>query len=456
MASLYKRKIDGKKSKKWYVSWYDADNDRWRDSVAYTDKRASAELGERLEKESAMKAEGLIDPLDEHRRRPVAELLAEFISTLKSTGRSSRYVLQVENRIQRIIDGTSIKHLHELDPVRVNEFLSSLRTEKKKRLSGHTTNEYIRCLREFTKWAVLARRLGLDPLASLKRVERKAIKPTHPRRGLSWTELGKLLDAAERRPLLEVQTIRTGPNKGMPTAKVSDRVKANKIHKGRERRLVYLLAIWTGLRRNEIRQLRWADVDLDCLPRRIRLRAETTKSKRADSVVIHPQLAEALRQFKPTACSPDDQVVSTVPDMKAFKADLKLAGIEYGDQAMGYADLHATRMSLSTKMAAEGLSLRVRQAQMRHTDPRLTDNTYMDENLLPIADEIMRLPSIPVGDAGKRTPDKPIASGHGRGNDGSNAGNMQETLLTARRDGSCHGLTDTGEKVAKQLQGGVA
>ena len=62
-----------------------------------------------------------------------------------------------------------------------------------------------------------------------------------------------------------------------------------------------------------------------------------------------------------------------------MKADLKLAGIEYGNEQIGYANLHAQRMSLSTSMAVHQLSPRVRQAHMRHTDPRLTNVTYMDE-----------------------------------------------------------------------------
>lgn len=35
---------------------------------------------------------------------------------------------------------------------------------------------------------------------------------------------------------------------------------------------------------------------------------------------------------------------------------------------------------------------------MRHTDPRLTETTYMDEALLPIASELTKVPPIPEGD----------------------------------------------------------
>jgi hypothetical protein len=74
------------------------------------------------------------------------------------------------------------------------------------------------------------------------------------------------------------------------------------------------------------------------------------------------------------------------------RGDLKLAGINAGNRESGFVDFHSLRMTLSTTMAAGGLTARVRQAHMRHTDPRLTENTYMDERLLPVADELATLP----------------------------------------------------------------
>ena len=63
-----------------------------------------------------------------------------------------------------------------------------------------------------------------------------------------------------------------------------------------------------------------------------------------------------------------------------------------------HTDLHAQRKTPSTMLAAAGISQRVRQAHMRHTDPRLTENTYLDEGLLPIVAELAKLPSIPRPD----------------------------------------------------------
>jgi len=193
--------------------------------------------------------------------------------------------------------------------------------------------------------------------------------------------------------------VRHGPDQGKLVAKVGERALAKARHKGRQRRLVYLLAVWTGLRRNEIRQLIWGDVQLDCLPARIALRAGTTKSKRADSLPIHPQLAEDLRAWRPAGAAPTDRVFSTVPNMKCLRADLALAGIPDKDQAGRYVDFHSLRVSLSTMLAANGVTPRATQALMRHTDPRLTAGVYTDEKLLPLAGELLAVPSIPTSGA---------------------------------------------------------
>ncbi len=398
MPSLYKRKSDKRrKGSRWIVRWRDAETGKWRDKTAYTDRDASLELGRNLERESARKAEGLTDPLDAQRRRPVSEHMDEFIAKLKTAGRDARYRLQVENRINRVINGIGAKLLTDLDPMKVSRYLSELRV-KGRALSGATRNEYVGSLRAFTNWAVESRRIHTDPLVSLKRTERRVIKPEHPRRALSAEDIGALLDAAERRPLLELRTIRRGPDKDKQLAKVKPATAAKANRLGRERRLCYLLAVWTGLRRSEIAALTWGDVDIEGALPRIRLRAETTKSRRADTLTVHPQLADELAKARPADVKANTPIVRTVPGMAALKADLKFAGIEYGTRATGYADFHALRKSLSTMMAAAGMSQRARQAHMRHTDPRLTEGAYMDEALLPIASELAKLPSIPKPD----------------------------------------------------------
>lgn len=399
--SVYKRKKDRRrKDAKWIVAWTTAAGKR-KAKTAYTDYQASVELGRKLARQAAMEALGEVDRFEQHRNTPIETHLTEFIEGLHSAGRAPRYVMQVKNRIRRVLRGLSIERLCDLDPVAVDRFLADL--ARRKGHSGITRNEYVTSIKSFTKWAVIFRRLKDDPLAGLRVTERRAIQPAHPRRALSSDEIARLLDAAKQRPLRELQTIRHGPRKGERAAEVKPETRERALRKGRERRMVYLLAVWTGLRRGEIRQLTWGDVHLGTVPARITLRAATTKSKRADSLPVHPQLAEALREWKPADAGPGEAVVGTVPNMKCLRADLALAGIPDQDEAGRYVDFHSLRVSLSTMLAANKVSPRAAQALMRHTDPRLTASVYTDEKLLPLSAELQSVPGIPgrAKDAGQ-------------------------------------------------------
>ena len=148
---------------------------------------------------------------------------------------------------------------------------------------------------------------------------------------------------AARRPLAELRTVRTGANVGQLVATVKRGPRDRALRLGRERRTANLTAVWTGLRRGEVAALAWCDIDLDGSLPSIRLRAETTKSKRADVTALHPQLAGELRAFTPPTASPEHLVVSTVPSMKALRADLRLAEIDPGTRTTGFIDLHSLR-----------------------------------------------------------------------------------------------------------------
>ena len=64
------------------------------------------------------------------------------------------------------------------------------------------------------------------------------------------------------------------------------------------------VAVWTGLRRSELRQLEWRDVLLDEPMPHLKLRAATTKPGRADTILLHPQLAENFVPIAPPTLAP--------------------------------------------------------------------------------------------------------------------------------------------------------
>jgi integrase len=167
--------------------------------------------------------------------------------------------------------------------------------------------------------------------------------------------------------------IRRGKDKGKLTAKVRMAMLQRARQVGGQRRHPYIVAIWTGLRRSELVALEWRDVFLDGQVPHLKLRVAATKSRRGDMIPLHPQAMEELLAFGPPSAKPTDRVLPVVPSMKVLKADLRLAGIEYGNADIDYADLHAQRKTLNTMLAAHKVDPRTRQAQLRHTDPRLTE-----------------------------------------------------------------------------------
>ena len=79
------------------------------------------------------------------------------------------------------------------------------------------------------------------------------------------------------------------------------------------------------------------------------------------------------------------------------EADLAQAGIAHEVAGKGVVDFHALRKTYSTLLAAAQVPQRIRQAAMRHADPRLTETTYMDEEVLPVFEHVSALP--PLGQA---------------------------------------------------------
>ena len=148
--------------------------------------------------------------------------------------------------------------------MKVHRFLSGLRS-KKPPLSGITRNEHIASIKAFTKRAVEARRITADPLASLKRAERKAIRRTHLRRALTVPELAKFLVVAANRALKRLLTACHGRKHGRQEAKLRPSFRERARLVGKHWRFAYPLALRTGLRRSEMAAVTWGDIDLDAL-----------------------------------------------------------------------------------------------------------------------------------------------------------------------------------------------
>jgi integrase len=151
---------------------------------------------------------------------------------------------------------------------------------------------------------------------------------------------------------------------------------------GRVERVMYLTAAMTGMRQGELFALRWRDVDWAAQRIRVRqnyVRGEfgTPKSKRSSrSVPLANRVAGELDLlFKDSLRKGDDDLVFAHPEtgkpidrsklLKRFKAALRRAEVRE-------VRFHDLRHTFGTRMAAQGVPMRVLQEMLGHRDFKTT------------------------------------------------------------------------------------
>ncbi len=312
MASIFKRSEDRRDKRKPYLIAYTDEHGKQHTVTGCTDRAATEEIAAKLQADARLRKRGILDAtrerIAEQSRRPIGEHIGEFVQHVKAGkpgGHTPRYLLQVDNRLRVLRKSAELKHLQGLNKDRVATFVNEL---QRKRLSGIMVNEYVGTIQAFTWWCVSTGRLESDRLAALKKQNDSRIDEKRPRRAFRPEGIGVLLETMRIRPVLELRTIRHGPRTAEAAAKVRDDILERADRLGRGRALAYMLALWTGLRRSELRALQWQDVWLDSIPAQLILRARTTKAKRADRIALRPQAAELLRTCLAKKVNPTDRV----------------------------------------------------------------------------------------------------------------------------------------------------
>jgi len=311
-------------------------------SLETSDKRCAEKRRDDLRKEKLYEREGLIlpKPVREAAQRKLSEHLEDFIGDMRRRGKSEKYLANLEFRVGALIPSCGWETARD---VTADSFQSWRREQKE--LSAKTANDYLEAVRCFFNWLIKNERVQVNPLASVEKVRTEG-RETRQRRAFNGEEMRQLLAVVPA-----------------------------------ERKAVYLMAVHTGLRRSELAALKWGDLNLDAVMPFVQVRASTTKNSKPAAMRLHPDVVKAIQEIKGDK-EPDKSVFSRFPRIERFRRDLKKAGIPYRDGAGHFADFHSLRKTFGTNLANAGVSSRVAMALMRHSDRRLTDKIYTDENLL--------------------------------------------------------------------------
>ncbi len=269
MASIYRPSYtvvkNGKKvrhkSPRWHIGYTDADGIRRR-VKGFKDKIATAQLAAKLEKEAELAEAGVFDKYAQHRRRPLAEHLADFRKNLSDKGNTPQHVNLVHNRVKAIVKSCGFTYIDDISASRVQSYLAERRRAG---LSIQTSNFYLQAMKQFCRWLISDRRTADSPLAHLKGQNVK-LDRRHDRRALELEELQRLLKAAL-----------AGPKHHQMT--------------GQERAMLYKMAVNTALRANELATLAWTSLDLEGPEPAVTVLAGYSKHRREDLVYLPAELA---------------------------------------------------------------------------------------------------------------------------------------------------------------------
>ena len=190
------------------------------------------------------------------------------------------------------------------------------------------------------------------------------------RRALTGTEQARLIEAAEN---------------GSPFESVS----------GKDRAILYQVALGTGFRIAELASLTPESFDLVANPPTATVGAGYSKRRRRDVQPIRPELAAAVSRWI-AGKAPGARLwsIPSVWSARMIRIDLEAAGIPYCDVNGHYADFHALRHSFISSLALSTAPVKIVQSLARHSTPVLTLNVYAHVETADQAGALGALPDL--------------------------------------------------------------
>jgi len=410
MASIYKDKRTGK----WKIA-YSPRPRRRKVVTGCTDYKATKALADKLESESWQLRTGVADSRSKKYAQAEANPLivkdaegkivgghvADFHAALLAKGVTDKQAQEVRFKAVRVLDLCKAQRVSDISPSAIQTAIAHLRDEE--HLSLQTCNHHLRAVKQFSRWLRSDGRSREDAISHLSGYNVK-LDRRHDRRALCDDELARLIEAAERGPVVL----------GMS---------------GHDRAVLYRLAVGTGFRANEIRSLTADSFNLDADQLTITIEAAYSKHRRQDVQPIRQDLADLLRPW--LADKPAGSPVFQLPEkpVELVKADLGAASqawlreartpqerktregsdyLAYSDASGHFADFHSLRHAFVTRLAQSGVAPAVAKTLARHSTITLTMDKYTHTL---ISDEMAALDSLPT--IGTPKPDKESAKATG-------------------------------------------
>lgn len=200
-------------------------------------------------------------------------MLDQFVLYLESLGRNKKYIHNTKSIISVLINECDWKSPQHITVSSFEDWRSANMNTK----SPKTLNEYLSAIKNILNWLCKRNAIEENVLNSIVKVETRGRK-TFIRRAFTTDEFIKLLDVTSL-----------------------------------ERASIYLTAVNTGLRRNEIEQLEWGDIHIDNVQNPfLYARARITKNKKDSVIFLKKEVINILRTIRPIDYSSSKKSVQKI------------------------------------------------------------------------------------------------------------------------------------------------
>jgi len=294
------------------------------------------------------------------------ELADKFEEYLKHEAEctSDEYVRSFRCGLMKVFNECNFKTWSDLDDTTVKKCLLRWRNGGKG-IGKRRFNVFVQYLRQFAKWAVEIEEVDMvKPFQQLAKLRKQKEDRRRQRRPATVEEVQTLLKTVANSPVMRG---------GMD---------------GKERSLLYRFFCETGLRLNEVRQLKVSSIVLDDpnMGPHIVIDETISKHRERDFQPIKPELAAALQSFiiqrgklpgVRLFCGRYKALIGRFCS-QVLKPDLQAAGIKYQNEKNEYLDTHSFRHTyISSLRSAPG---QMRMFLARHSSEQMTQN-YTHEDM---------------------------------------------------------------------------
>jgi integrase len=282
---------------------------------------------------------GVIDEVYVAIGKHLTQHVEDFYQSLLDKEVTEKHAQIITKRVQKISQQCEFTEWRDVRGERIDVYIKDL---LKQGYSKQTASFYVKAFRQFCRWMKYKKRINSIP-------EIKSIKvPKGFERAFEFEEFGKLL-----------KSTRTGPVRfGLS---------------GYQRYLVYIVAVETGLRRNELATI--TPTSIDFKNNTIFVKGECTKNREDAVQHISLQTAQLLKQY--IKGKKLDVRLFALPDKtsKMIQQDCEAAGVKI-ENNKGKIKFHSLRHTCGSFLAAKGVHPKVIQDIMRHKDINLTMSRY--------------------------------------------------------------------------------